>query len=62
MRGLLRNNFYVTLADAKAFAVVVTLLGVFVVAMDNAIPSRINFLINKGNVCFKLNTVSRNRK
>ena len=39
MRGLLRNNFYVTLADAKAFAVVVTLLGVFVVAMDNAIPS-----------------------
>ena len=39
MRGLLRNNFYVTLADAKAFTVVAVLLGVFVVAMDNAVPS-----------------------
>lgn len=39
MRGLLRNNFYVTLADAKGFAVLAVLLGVFVVAMDNAVPS-----------------------
>ena len=39
MRRLLRNNFYVTLADAKAFTVVAVLLGVFVVAMDKAVPS-----------------------
>ena len=62
MRGLLRNNFYVTLADAKAFAVVVTLLGVFVVAMDNAIPSLLIFYIMLVMVGFPFNSVAGIRK
>lgn len=41
MRGLFRNNFYATLLSAKAFAGIAVVLGVFVVAMDNAIPSLI---------------------
>ena len=62
MRGLLRNNFYVTLADAKAFAVVVILLGVFVVAMDNAIPSLLIFYIMLVMVGFPVNSVAGIRK
>lgn len=41
MRGLLKNNFYVALPNAKVFSAVMVLLGIFVVAMDNKIPSLI---------------------
>ncbi len=41
MKGLLKNNFYATLSNVKVFFVVMLLLGVFVVAMDNKIPSLI---------------------
>ena len=34
MKGLLKNNFYATLSNAKVFAVIMLLLGAFVVAID----------------------------
>ena len=34
MKGLLKNNFYATLSNAKVFAVIMLLLGIFVVAID----------------------------
>ena len=39
MRGLLRNNFYTALPNVKVFTGIAVLLGAFVVAMDNAVPS-----------------------
>lgn len=39
MKGLMKNNFYAALSSAKAFSAVMLILGVFVVAMDNVIPS-----------------------
>lgn len=41
MRGLLRNNFYTALPNVKVFTGIAVLLGAFVVAMDNAVPSLI---------------------
>lgn len=34
MKGLLRNNFYATLSNAKVFAVAMLLSGIFIAAMD----------------------------
>ena len=34
MKGLLKNNFYATLSNAKVFAVIMLFLGIFVVAID----------------------------
>lgn len=62
MRGLLRNNFYVTLAGAKAFAAVAVLLGVFVVAMDNAVPSLIIGYMLLVMIGFSLNSIAGIRK
>lgn len=39
MKGLLRNNYYAALSNTKVFAIITVLLGIFVVAMDNKIPS-----------------------
>lgn len=41
MKGLLRNNFYATLSNAKTFSVILLFLGMFVVAMDNTIATLI---------------------
>lgn len=41
MKGLFRNNFYATLPNAKVFSGIMLFLGIFVVAMDNKIPSLI---------------------
>lgn len=41
MRGLLTNNFYATCANGKAFSIVMLAFGVFMVVMDNTIPSLI---------------------
>ncbi len=62
MRGLLRNNFYATLAGAKAFAAVAVLLGIFVVAMDNAIPSLIIGYMLLVMIGFSLNSIASIRK
>lgn len=62
MRGLLRNNFYGTLAGAKAFAGIAVLLGVFVVAMDNAIPTLIISYALLVMIGFSLNSIASIRK
>lgn len=62
MRGLLRNNYYATLAGAKAFASVAVLLGVFVTAMDNAIPSLIIGYMLLMMLGFSLNSIASIRK
>lgn len=39
MKGLMKNNFYAALSSTRVFSVIMLLLGFFVVAMDNVIPS-----------------------
>ncbi len=41
MKGLLKNNFYAMLSNAKVFSAAMVLLGIFVAAMDNKNPSLI---------------------
>lgn len=62
MKGLLRNNFYATLSNVKAFAIVMLLLGIFVVAMDNKIPSLIIGYMLLGMIGFSLNSIASLRK
>ncbi len=62
MKGLLRNNFYATLSNVKAFSFVMLLLGVFVVAMDNKIPSLIIGYMLLGMIGFSLNSTASLRK
>ncbi len=62
MRGLLRNNFYGAFAGAKAFAGIAVLLGVFVVAMDNAIPTLIISYALLVMIGFSLNSIASIRK
>lgn len=62
MRGLLRNNFYATLAGAKVFTGIAVLLGVFVVAMDNAIPTLIISYALLAMIGFSLNSIASIRK
>lgn len=62
MRGLLRNNFYATLAGAKAFSGIAVLLGIFVVAMDNAVPSLVIGYMLLVMIGFSLNSIASIRK
>lgn len=62
MRGLFRNNFYATLLGAKAFTGIALLVGVFVVAMDNAIPSLIIGYMLLVMIGFSLNSIASIRK
>lgn len=62
MKGLLKNNFYATLSNVKAFAIVMLLLGIFVVAMDNKIPSLIIGYMLLGMIGFSLNSIASLRK
>ena len=39
MKGLMKNNFYAALSSARVFSAIMLLLGIFVAAMDNVIPS-----------------------
>lgn len=39
MKGLMKNNFYAALSSTRVFSVIMLLLGIFVAAMDNVIPS-----------------------
>lgn len=39
MKGLMKNNFYAALSSTKVFSVIMLLLGIFMAAMDNVIPS-----------------------
>lgn len=62
MKGLLKNNFYATLSNAKVFAAIMLLLGVFVVAMDNKIPSLIIGYMLLAMIGFSLNSIASLRK
>lgn len=39
MNGLLKNNFYASIANMKFFAIAMLFFGIFVVVVDNRIPS-----------------------
>lgn len=39
MKGLVRNNLYAALSNTKVYLAIAVLLGIFVAAMDNRIPS-----------------------
>lgn len=39
MKGLMKNNFYAALSSARVFSAIMLLLGIFMAAMDNVIPS-----------------------
>ena len=58
MRGLIRNNFYTTLAGAKTFAGIAVLTGIFVVAMDNAVPSLVIGYMLLVMIGFSLNSIA----
>lgn len=62
MKGLLKNNFYATLSNAKVFAGVMFLLGVFVVVMDDKIPSLVIGYMLLAMIGFSLNSVASLRK
>ena len=62
MKGLLKNNFYATLSNAKVFAAIMLLLGIFVVAMDNKIPSLIIGYMLLAMIGFSLNSIASLRK
>lgn len=62
MNGLFRNNLYATLSNTKVFSGIMLLLGVFVVAMDNKIPSLIIDYMLLGMIGFSLNAIASLRK
>lgn len=62
MKGLLKNNFYATLSNVKVFSAVMILLGVFVVAVDNTIPSLIIGYMLLGMIGFSLTAIASLRK
>lgn len=62
MKGLLKNNFYATLSNAKVFAAIMLLLGIFVVAMGNKIPSLIIGYMLLAMIGFSLISIASLRK
>ena len=62
MKGLLRNNLYAALSNVKIFSVVMFLLGIFVVVMDNKIPSLLIGYMLLGIIGFPLNFIASLRK
>ena len=62
MKGLLKSNFYAALSNVKVFSGVMLLLGVFVVAVDNKIPSLIIGYMLLGMIGFSLNSMASLRK
>ena len=62
MKGLLKNNFYATLSNAKVFAAIMLLLGIFIVAMGNKIPLSIIGYMLLAMIGFSLNSIASLRK
>lgn len=62
MNGLLKNNFYATISNMKAFSIIMLLLGAFVVIMDNKIPSLIIGYMLLSMIGFSLNSIASLRK
>lgn len=62
MKGLLKNNFYATCSNGKAFSAVMLVCGVFVVAMDNTIPSLMIGYMLLSMIGFSFNSIASLRK
>lgn len=62
MKGLLKNNFYMALPNVKVFSIVMVLLGIFVVIMDNKIPSLIIGYMLLGMIGFPFSSIASLRK
>lgn len=62
MKGLFRNNLYAALPNTKVFSGIMLLSGIFVVAMDNKIPSLIIGYMLLGMIGFSLNAIACLRK
>lgn len=62
MKGLMRDNLYAALANGRAFAAFMLLLGIFVVAMDNRIPSLVIGYMLLGMVGFSFNAAASLRR
>ena len=62
MKGLLKNNFYATLSNAKVFAVIMLLLGIFVVAIDKKDTSLIIGYMLLAMIGFSFNSIASLRK
>lgn len=62
MKGLLKNNFYATISNVKIFSIIMFLLGVFVVAMGNKIPSLIIGYMLLTMIGFSFNSIASLRK
>lgn len=62
MKGLLKNNLFATLSNVKVFSIVMLMSGVFVVAMDNKIPSLIIGYMLLGMIGFSFNSIASLRK
>lgn len=58
MRGLLKSNYYAVRSNAKVFSTVMVLLGIFVVAMDNEIPSLIIGYMLSVIIGFSFNSIA----
>lgn len=57
MKGLLKNNFYAVRANAGLFSIIMLLLGIFVIAMDNDIPSLVIGYVLSVIVGFSVNAI-----
>lgn len=62
MRGLFRDNLYASVSNAKVFSAIMLLLGVFVTAMDNKVPSLIIGYMLLGMMGFPVNAAASLRK
>lgn len=62
MKGLLKNNFYAALPNMKVFSFIMLLLGSFVVAMDNKIPSLIIGYMLLGMIGYSFNSIASLQK
>ena len=58
MRGLLKSNYYAVRSNVKVFSAVMVLLGIFVVAMDNEIPSLIIGYMLSVIIGFSFNSIA----
>ena len=62
MKGLLKNNFYATLSNAKVFAVIMLLLGVFAVAIGKKDTSLMTSYMLLAMIGFSFNSMASLRR
>ena len=58
MSGLLKSNYYAVRSNVKVFSAVMVLLGIFVVAVDNEIPSLIIGYMLSVMIGFSFNSIA----